>query len=1078
MIDLLKWYVLIEILSLAAAPLAFICFHRCADRGWAYAKTIGLLVPLYVAWLLAHCWIPYRFSLLFFGVLVLLCISLPIAWRERRMIGWWFSRQWRTVLILELVFLLAFAYFAAVRSYNPEIESRFLGRFGSEKLMDIMFVNSVHQSVTFPPQDAWFSGEKINYYWYGYYVCSAMCKLSGVPTQVGYNLALVTAFALATLSAFALGWHLTGRWWAAACGAIALTLLGNPQGFRLLVGWGIPALTGDRYLWDCSRVINPPGHTINEFPYFSFLWGDLHGHVTSLPFTVFVLACVASLWTTCEKNWGRTLLSGILIALGYGTAIACNNWDLPAYGGLICVSALIYFPIQRSAHSIVGWIAAAVSQRVVPAALGYVLFLPFFMDFDAPQKSLNCEITSKTPIDEFLSMFGYFAFVIGSWILWLLYRSLKRDKNCMRILVFSVAILSIPLGLLISYKHTVRFAPPESFQPEYMFLTTGLLLAALFILARELVRLLFPGSFEGQQADSPLAQVSDIPEPLEKIRFVAIVAFLAVSILLGTEYVAISDFYGKANERMNTLFKFHYQAWTMMAIVTAYAIAAILTIRSRLKWLWCVPWIVVTGFCLTFTVKGTQIKTDRSDPWLEGRPAPTLDGRAWMRVNRPEDLQMIQWLLDEGEAQNPGRSTPYILEAISGDAYSYFGRISAFTGFPAVIGWPNHEGIWRSHNPQVQQRMREGRAIYQSADLGQSCRLTGKYFVDYIVVGELEKEEYTVRLLKAKFPAYAEEAFAAGNSTIYAGWEQSCEELKGVKLESVEDRTDKVPPAQKRRLPVTLTLDGGEEKLSEPRGVAIGPEGRIYVIDSKNERIQVFARDGSHVMNIPKPAETDPRAKLGGEFCCPSDIAVSTAGEVFVADTWGSAGEGYGRVVKYDAGGNFVADWGSPHGFYGPRGIALSDEGEVFVTDTGNKRIQVFDSKGKFLRMWGETGTGKGQFDEPVGIAVSGNRVYTCDTGNRRVQVFDSRGVWQFQFVPYGWKGNKVSIEPYLSVDSRNRIWLSDSTSGRIQVFSPGGDPILWYYGDLSRPTGLDIRAGVGVVAETATGGVLVFSLE
>ena len=112
---------------------------------------------------------------------------------------------------------------------------------------------------------------------------------------------------------------------------------------------------------------------------------------------------------------------------------------------------------------------------------------------------------------------------------------------------------------------------------------------------------------------------------------------------------------------------------------------------------------------------------------------------------------------------------------------------------------------------------------------------------------------------------------------------------------------------------------------------------------------------------------------------------------------------------------------------------------------------------------------------EPVGIAVRGEQVYVCDTGNQRVQVFSLRGEWLFEFIPYGWGGHTQSIEPHLSVDEQGNIYLTDSTRGRLEIFSPKGDPIRKCFTGLSRPTGVDAFGDRCAVAETTANRVRIF---
>jgi uncharacterized protein (TIGR03663 family) len=194
----------------------------------------------------------------------------------------------------------------------------------------------------------------------------------------------------------------------------------------------------------------------------------------------------------------------------------------------------------------------------------------------------------------------------------------------------------------------------------------------------------------------------------------------------------------------------------------------------------------------------------------------------------------------------------------------------------------------------------------------------------------------------------------------------------------------------------------GPGQFNHPRGVAVGPDGNTYVVDSDNHRVQVFDAEGAllrqwgsqcNLSTEQGCADLDGDGPMGygdGQFQEPWGIAVAGDGRVYVADTWNH------RIQAFDSDGTFLARWGT-YGqttdaaalMYGPRDIAVDSEGQVFVTDTGNKRILVFDPDGNYLDQWGGEGAGPGSFSEPVGIDVDqeGN-IYVVDTWNQRVQRF------------------------------------------------------------------------------------------
>ncbi|MCB0247776.1 MAG: TIGR03663 family protein [Anaerolineae bacterium] len=204
-----------------------------------------------------------------------------------------------------------------------------------------------------------------------------------------------------------------------------------------------------------------------------------------------------------------------------------------------------------------------------------------------------------------------------------------------------------------------------------------------------------------------------------------------------------------------------------------------------------------------------------------------------------------------------------------------------------------------------------------------------------------------------------------------------------------------------------------------------------------------------------------------GQMREPWGIAIGPDGNIYVADTWNH------RVIVFDPDGNFVRKWGTfvttngeavggEGGFWGPRAIAFDAVGNLYVTDTGNKRVQVFDSDGGFLGQYGGGGVVPGRFDEPVGLALlpnaagaPGGTLFVADTWNRRVQVFDvtftdnlsgggGAGRPEFTFVREwpieGWSSQSVVNKPYLAVDTEGYVYVTDPELWRVLVFDQEGN--------------------------------------
>ena len=241
----------------------------------------------------------------------------------------------------------------------------------------------------------------------------------------------------------------------------------------------------------------------------------------------------------------------------------------------------------------------------------------------------------------------------------------------------------------------------------------------------------------------------------------------------------------------------------------------------------------------------------------------------------------------------------------------------------------------------------------------------------------------------------------------------------------------------------------GPGQFNSPRGVAVGPDGSIYVVDSGNARVSVFDRDGKFVHSFGSAGTAT------GEFQEPWGIAVAQNGDVYVADTWNH------RVQWFDSTGTFKGMWGyfadtqgnaqaSPGAFWGPRSIAIDQQGFVYVTDTGNKRVQKFTPQGKFVAVFGSGGDGPGQFNEPVGIAIDpqGN-FYVADTWNQRIEVFDSTFTYKAEWKLSTWQGQSLTNKPYLAADA-SYVYAVDPEGYRVLVFDKEGAIKLSFgrYGD------------------------------
>ncbi len=272
-----------------------------------------------------------------------------------------------------------------------------------------------------------------------------------------------------------------------------------------------------------------------------------------------------------------------------------------------------------------------------------------------------------------------------------------------------------------------------------------------------------------------------------------------------------------------------------------------------------------------------------------------------------------------------------------------------------------------------------------------------------------------------------------------------------------------------------------------PRGVALAPDGSLYVTDTEAHQVTHLSPEGEILHRWGAFADILSGEAPPGTMQQPWGIAVGPDGSVYVADTWNH------RIQKFTAEGDFLTMWGvfgqaeTPEAFWGPRDVAVDAQGRVFVSDTGNKRIVVFDGNGTFITQFGSYGAGPGEFDEPVGLALDKEgRVYVADTWNQRLQVFEERSPGTFVPVQAweldAWYGQSLDNKPYLAILANGDVVVSDPEGYRLIEFTPSGDPVrLWGNfgsgaGQFGLPIGLAADASGGLwVADAGNGRLMYF---
>jgi YYY domain-containing protein len=744
----LFWWLVLLALGCFTYPLLFFALPSLADRGYIFSKLLGVLLLAYLAWLLASAHLlPFEQPtiLLVFALLALIGIGTVLV--QFKQLQEFFRRHWRLLLMEEVLFTLAFLLFVGIRSLDPDLWNPYLG---GEKPMELAFLNAILRSPYMPPFDPWFSGGYINYYYYGYVVFAALIKLTGIVPTTAFNLTIPTLFALTFCGAVTIVYTLTRRFSLALLGGYFTALIGNFNGFlqlrgqiqALLTHHPIPAFD----YWQSSRVIP---FTINEFPFWSFLFSDLHPHVMDMPNSICMLGLLAA--TLCspqDRNISRyqRLALYALLAFVFGTIACVNPWDMPVYALLLFVVLLVEYLQTRGQEA---WLERLIGlgyrilTALVIALAGYLCYAPFYYWYQELYVNGLGRVTNGSNPGDFLTIAVLWVFIAASFFLVEVYRRWFAAKAHLyagqwRGWLSSWGYLILCLLAIVAFT----------------ILGLKLLLLALLVLGSWLCVLTLLGQ-AGLLRQSTVPQVKSntgvangsAPLPFASsayLNYTYLLLLMGLGISLGVELVYIRDFLdGGDYERMNTVFKFGIQSWFCFAIGGALAIPLIRrALREYARLIWTILLVALIVCCSIFLVEGPAARIQDHQNWIALQPptgnanyTPTLDGFAFVRAWYPEDARAIEWL------NQHVAGSPVILEAEAPVSYQWFGRVSVYTGLPDVLGWPDHEGEQR-YADQIPNRLTDIGLIYTTTDEAQALALLHSYNVRYVYVGPLERQTY------------------------------------------------------------------------------------------------------------------------------------------------------------------------------------------------------------------------------------------------------------------------------------------------------------------------------------------------
>lgn len=780
----IRWFLVLEAIGLAGMPLARRVFAHLPGRGIALGRQVALLLGVYALWLLGmlgFVTVSAAAVAVCLAAVAVVGVALGGDWRLS-------PAERRGAIASEAVFTTAFAVATIVRAHNPEIsatekpmEFAFLNsilRGGTLPPQD-PWLSGYTISYYYFGYLMVAAVARLSF------VSAAQAFNLGLATL--FALAATGAFSIvrdlvalagrraandvageepATDSEPAAGGTATAF---GVLGALSLTVMGNLEGFldsvhsrgllpasfwtwldikdlleTPVAGSWLPQRGW--WWWRASRVINDrsplgtPIEIIDEFPAFSYILGDMHPHVLALPFVLLAVA-ISLEWALRLRQQPRLTAHHRFLAF----AIVCigglgflNTWDWPIYLVIFAGATFIGMGGDVAAR-----LKRALGLAVLTGLGGALAYLPFYLSFASQASGLLPTLASYTKLHQFFVMFGPFLFVAACFVVHQVAStrpaSLRAGASWWLFLFVApfVLLAALCLGLLVlpagqavladlstidEVRHIVGDRPyaeiiltlfARKLAAPWMLLTvTGIMAGGIAVIEH--------------RSGAPTSD-SDRAAPADHLPADFALGLIVVALALTwvVEFVYLRDMFGT---RMNTIFKFYFQAWVLLALGCSYGAYHLWTHLSKRRALFAVPAVVLLAMGMVYPLLATWTKTDG----FSGDA--TLDGTRHLARSHPDEYAAITWLNENVSG------SPVILEACGG-SYSEYARVSANTGLPTLYGWDFHEVQWRGDS-RFQGRQEVVANLYQSRSWEQAEQLLAEYDVRYVYVGRLEREKY------------------------------------------------------------------------------------------------------------------------------------------------------------------------------------------------------------------------------------------------------------------------------------------------------------------------------------------------
>jgi len=734
--QILIWLFSIEIIGLISFIFTFKIFYSLNDRGFAISKMLGISILGLTSWLISISnIIPRHTSTLYILLTIATILAVKLGHSQRYELKIYLLSHWKKISWLQSIYFVFFAIFILIRYFDPLINH-------TEQPMDLAFLTASINTISGIPLDPWLKGETINYYYFGYWIFSDISKISFLSPEVAYNLAISTIPALLGISIAGLTINLVNKKNSirlqiliGTSASIFSCFLSNTYGILAFLHqnaigskpfWNIICVEGlnkpiiresfnwypSEFWWwfSSTRIINFFGpncdqsgsdYTITEFPFFSYLIGDLHPHVMSSPFIImFITICLVLTKTCVSKLNTHTITVGIIATLTLSICNFINMWNAP-----ILIAILFMVFIIKKLNNPTQSLIKVFLIPITISTVSFLIIFPYIFNVGGSVTGIYASHTHTKLIHGLIIWLPLWTiiipYVIKDFITSKIYPNPKLPILIATLITSVPWIIKIlsPLNQMGDGPNLFQFAIPVSLM--------------VFITAFS-------------------ATNHTLQNRLKEKSIYMYVLSLGFILVLIPELFYIGDIF---ENRMNTIFKLYYHAWLLFSLGAAYILKEIyclanINMKVRFKlfitiWVTC---IVATLFMGLYFIPASITSK------LEYSEYKSLNGLVDIQEENPGIYAAIQFVRNNMDPQDG------ILEAVG--EWDQSGIFSRTTGTQNILNWPGHQIQWRGISSELNTRNADIETIYKTDNNSIAKTKLDLYSIKYGVIGPQEILKY------------------------------------------------------------------------------------------------------------------------------------------------------------------------------------------------------------------------------------------------------------------------------------------------------------------------------------------------